>query len=386
MRLAHHSWPLKVLLVFLCATPLLLFARYASAQQTSQPWWNQSTLTGDWGGLRTRLKETGITFNAHYTSESAGIVAGGPRHTARYTQQLDLETLFDLDRLAGVRNALVRFTLTYRSGRSLSNDVLHNQFSVQELYGAGQNFRLAELNFQQDLDDQKVHYEIGWSPVGDDFARLPDFCKFQNGVICGHANAMTTRQRRPQLSDCVVRRTRQGACHPRVLRCDRCVPGQAEGGECQPGFQSQLQEHRRVRTDRTRLAYRWQRAAGRLRCADHAMAEAAAQLAICDPSRRYRIHPGHVGCRPVHEGHLLTTASCFFGANADSVLTVAYRPHLLFDPCKDLSVAWCGSHRRGRLGSQSIPRMGTGRRDVRFVDGFEPVLITASLNAVSVRG
>lgn len=187
-RHASRSPPWRALWLLLCVSASLGFVAPAAAQE----WWQRPTLTGDWGGLRTRLKQDGITFNAHYTSESAGIFVGPLRHTARYTQQLDLETVFDLDRLAGIHDAHIQVTLTGRSGRSLSNDVLHNQFSVQELYGAGQNFRLAELNFQQDLDDHKIHYAIGWSPVGDDFARLPNFCKFQNGVICGHANAMTT--------------------------------------------------------------------------------------------------------------------------------------------------------------------------------------------------
>lgn len=191
MRDSPHPWLFRIPLLPICGV-LLCCLPPAHAQEASREWWNRPTLTGDWGGLRTRLQETGITFNAHYASESAGIVSGGPRRTARYTQQLDLETLFDLQRLAGIPDARVQFTLTDRSGRSLTNDVLHNQFSVQELYGAGQNFRLAEMNYQQDLDDHRINIELGWSPLGDDFARLPDFCKFQNGVICGHANAMTT--------------------------------------------------------------------------------------------------------------------------------------------------------------------------------------------------
>ncbi|HEX7348638.1 MAG TPA: carbohydrate porin, partial [Rhodanobacteraceae bacterium] len=178
-------------LLLICGA-LLSCAPPAHAQEASHAWWSRPTLTGDWGGLRSKLKQKGITFNPSYASESAGIVSGGPSRTARYTQQLALETLFDLQKLAGVPDAKVQVTLTYRSGRSLTNDVLHNQFSVQELYGAGQNFRLAEMNYQQSLDDQRIDIELGWSPIGDHFARLPDFCKFQNGVICGHANAMTT--------------------------------------------------------------------------------------------------------------------------------------------------------------------------------------------------
>jgi porin len=62
---------------------------------------------------------------------------------------------------------------------------------VQELYGAGQNFRLAELNYQQDLLGHKITLGLGWSPVGDDFATIPIFCVFQNVLLCGHANAMS---------------------------------------------------------------------------------------------------------------------------------------------------------------------------------------------------
>ena len=165
---------------------------HAATSQTPEGWLNRPTLTGDWDGLRTELQDAGVSLNGHYVSESAGIVAGGPHRAARYTQQFDLESVFDLQRLAGIRDARIQLTLTDRSGRSLSNDVLHNQFSVQQLYGAGQDFRLAELNYQQELDNRKFEIELGWSPLGDDFANLPGFCEFQNGVICGHANAMTT--------------------------------------------------------------------------------------------------------------------------------------------------------------------------------------------------
>lgn len=171
--------------VLLCAHPVM-------AQQAASGWLGQSTMTGDWGGLRTELQDEGINLRAHWTTESAGNPSGGKYQTARYTQQIDLGADFDLDRLWGVPDAKIQFTLTDRRGRSLSADAVGNQFAVQELYGAGQNFRLAELNYQQDLLDHKITIELGWSPLGDDFARLPAFCNFQNGVICGHANAMTS--------------------------------------------------------------------------------------------------------------------------------------------------------------------------------------------------
>lgn len=164
----------------------------AMAQQAGSGWFAQPSMTADWGGTRSSLEDDGITLRAHWTTESAGNLSGGREQTARYTQQLDLGADFDLDKLWGVPDAKIQFTMTDRGGRSLTNDALGNQFSVQELYGAGQNVRLAELNWQQDFLDHRIFLQLGWSPVGDDFARLPAFCNFQNGIICGHANAMTT--------------------------------------------------------------------------------------------------------------------------------------------------------------------------------------------------
>lgn len=182
MQVRHsYGW---MFLALVLSSPVL-------SQQSAADLWNRSRLTGDWNGARTRLEKAGIRINAHYTTESAANTSGGLRQTGRYTQQLDLETLFDLQQLLGIHDARVQFTLTDRAGRSLSADALHNQFSVQELYGAGQNFRLAELNYRQEYMDHAVAIQLGWSPLGDDLARLPNFCKFQNGVICGHINAMT---------------------------------------------------------------------------------------------------------------------------------------------------------------------------------------------------
>jgi porin len=191
MRHAVSTWFLHCALtgtLLACALPALA----QPAQSSDDSWLTRSTLTGDWGGTRSSLEDDGITLHAHWTTESAGNVSGGRYQTARYTQQLDAGADFDLGKLWGVPNAKIQFTVTDRRGRSLTNDALGNQFSVQELYGAGQNFRLAELNWQQDFLVHRVYIQLGWSPLGDDFARLPAFCNFQNGIICGHANAMTT--------------------------------------------------------------------------------------------------------------------------------------------------------------------------------------------------
>ena len=153
----------------------------------------QDALTGDWLGLRNSAGESGVTFNGSYIGEAAASLSGGDRHTARYTQQVELETLLDMERIADIDGARLQVTLNYREGRSLSQEVLHNQFSVQELFSSStaQILRLSQFNWLQHFADGRVTVQIGWSPLGNAFARLPNFCKFQNFVICGHSNAMT---------------------------------------------------------------------------------------------------------------------------------------------------------------------------------------------------
>ena len=155
-------------------------------------WLDRPTLTGDWAGLRPKLEKAGIGLRAGFMTESAANPVGGQRQSARYTQEVDFGADLDLNRLVGDPSGHVQITFTDRVGRSLSADAIGNLFPVQQLYGAGQNFRIVELNYQQSLFADKLSFQLGWSPAGDYFASLPVFCDFQSGFICGHPSPMTT--------------------------------------------------------------------------------------------------------------------------------------------------------------------------------------------------
>lgn len=199
----------KKLIAAAALTVCLLTARQTTAQvppknltnasPASQPtneqpkgWLDQTAMTGDWSGKRTTLDNWGIDLQADLLTESAANPAGGKTQAARYTQQVDFGADIDLGRLIGVSGGGIQITFTDRVGRSLSADAIGNEFEVQELYGAGQNFRLAELKYQQDVLGNKITLGVGWSPVGDDFGTISILCVFQNVVLCGHANALAT--------------------------------------------------------------------------------------------------------------------------------------------------------------------------------------------------
>ncbi|MCY2986002.1 MAG: hypothetical protein NTY15_20425 [Planctomycetota bacterium] len=74
--------------------------------------WNRDTLTGDWGGRRTALKESGITFAGRSTHFAFGVDGGvntplpvpllGLGDTFKYTGRGEYDLIFDLEKFGGL--------------------------------------------------------------------------------------------------------------------------------------------------------------------------------------------------------------------------------------------------------------------------------------------
>mgnify|MGYP003396374788 FL=1 len=71
-------------------------AEFGDPQRETQPeadstnLWTRSTLTGDWGGLRTSLAERGVTLGFSQTSDVIGIASGGLHRRAELLNDWDL--------------------------------------------------------------------------------------------------------------------------------------------------------------------------------------------------------------------------------------------------------------------------------------------------------
>ena len=162
----------------------LCLAAGARAQSLND-WLQGSYMTGDWGGLRTRLENEGFHLRAHYLSETAGNPLGGLQQGTQYAQQIDFGADLDLEKIVGLHGGQVHITFTDRAGRSLAAEDVGNLISEQEIFGGGQNFRLAELSYQQALFDDHVNVKVGWIHAADDFTTSPIYCYFQNNGFCG---------------------------------------------------------------------------------------------------------------------------------------------------------------------------------------------------------
>ena len=63
--------------------------------------WHRETMTGDWGGTRTRWKESGVDLDFKLTHFYQAVTAGGTRHDNAYNGKFESTWKFDLGKIAG---------------------------------------------------------------------------------------------------------------------------------------------------------------------------------------------------------------------------------------------------------------------------------------------
>lgn len=148
------------------------------------------TVTGDWGGLRTRLADRGVTVRADYVSETFSAVDGGLREGSAYTQQVRFGADFDLQKLAGWSGATFHLTLNDRRGDGISSDYVGNRLPIQEAYG-GQYLRLTEFSVDQNLGHDRLNLRLGYFAMGNDLGGLPIGCNLVNAAFCAHPLSMS---------------------------------------------------------------------------------------------------------------------------------------------------------------------------------------------------
>lgn len=153
--------------------------------QNLRKWINEEYLTGDWGGIRTRLRDRGVLFTIQYWTNLAGNPIGGNKQGFTYTDQTSISVDFDMSKLVGWKGGALYVVFNNRIGTSLSNEDIGNNFQAQQLFGGGERFRLAELSVEQSFAEGRINLRGGRYP-DDDFATAPIYCLFMSQSFCGY--------------------------------------------------------------------------------------------------------------------------------------------------------------------------------------------------------
>jgi len=155
----------------------------------SEEWWQGGQALGDWWGMRNMLDDEGIEIFANYTTNIAGNPVGGKSQSVTYTDNLLFGANLDFEELIGWEGLTLNISGLNRSGSSLSEQNIGNQFTVQQIFG-GQTVMFYALAFEQKLLDDKIGIKFGRFATGDDFASSPIYWLYMNNGIDGNPQAL----------------------------------------------------------------------------------------------------------------------------------------------------------------------------------------------------
>jgi porin len=142
-------------------------------------------LFGDWGGLRTKLEEKGITPRLILVTDLAGNPTGGRSQGATAPSSVELSLFFDLEKMFGLKGGSVFTSFSERWGHSLSATKIGNTFSTQQIFGF-QTWRVIDFSYQQKLFDDRVELRVGRFAAMDDFLVSPYNFGFMQNAFCGN--------------------------------------------------------------------------------------------------------------------------------------------------------------------------------------------------------
>ena len=158
-------------------------ARAADAPKAPKSIWEQDTLTGDWGGARTALKDKGVDLTLTYINEAFGVLSGGLNRQASYEGRFEFSVDTDLQKLVGWDGATTHVTV-YQLHNS-GHDAVENASSISDPSNidALATTRLFTAWFQQNAFDDRVSLRIGQIAADDEFLNSQTASGLINGTF-----------------------------------------------------------------------------------------------------------------------------------------------------------------------------------------------------------
>ena len=145
--------------------------------------WEQETLTGDWGGARTALKEkSGIDIMLNYIVETLTVLSGGINRRASYEGRFEFSVNTNLEKLIGWKGGATHVTMfqIHNSGHNAADNVgsIFDPSNINALATT----RLFTAWFEQNFND-KASLRIGQLAGDDEFITSPTAGGLINGTF-----------------------------------------------------------------------------------------------------------------------------------------------------------------------------------------------------------
>jgi porin len=166
---ASFAWTLALATATLLLTVLVTDSAAASDPAEgmtpevdySGDWATRPALSGDWGGMRQRLADRGLTFEIEWFQAGQGVVDGGLEERGAYVTNLDYYLKLDLMRMGVLPGALISARGQSRLGDTVNADTglllpvnTYSYFPFTESIDDDVPIALTELNYLQFLTDE----------------------------------------------------------------------------------------------------------------------------------------------------------------------------------------------------------------------------------------
>jgi porin len=173
----------KLALVAAAAALSLTPARAEDKPAGAASIWEQETLTGDWGGARTVLKDKGVELTIVDINEILGVLSGGLERRASYEGRTEFSVDTDLQKLIGWNGASTHATVFQirNGGRTAADNV--GSLSDPSNIDALATTRLFTAWFQQNAFDDRLSLRIGQLAADDEFVTSPTAGGLINGTF-----------------------------------------------------------------------------------------------------------------------------------------------------------------------------------------------------------
>jgi porin len=157
-------------------------------QPPAESFWTQKYLTGDWGGLRTRLEDKGITITGNHIGDFLADVAGNHTHHGTWFGRFRLSLDVNLKKLADIDGEFFA-TAIYQYGQNLSGKYLNVNTLTSSIAGIP-SLRVDEIWYQQGLFDSRLKIKLGQIAAVNEFGATDFFDILMNDELGYAPNAL----------------------------------------------------------------------------------------------------------------------------------------------------------------------------------------------------
>jgi porin len=143
--------------------------------------YEKETFLGDWGTIRSKLREQGIQFEIEYYGDVFSQVRGGVKRATGYAGLIDLEMYLDGERLFGWQGAKFSVYAIDTHGVSFQKNVgsVHDVSSLV----APDGFKMFEMWYEQSFLEEEVSLLLGLYDVDREFDYRPTAQLFLSGAF-----------------------------------------------------------------------------------------------------------------------------------------------------------------------------------------------------------